>query len=254
VRREAGFTLVELLVVMAIFGLLAVLGTQGFRSLAKSDLRSSSAHLSGAIRYLFDRASTTGKIHRLVIDLADGKYWAEVSDDRFYVPHEAETERELRAREAKEAEQDEEEQKRKDEDRSRWDDKAGSSTSTSTWGANSSYDPSKLEVGDFQPKRARFASFKELALKPVQLSKAKVKSVFTPRVTDPITSGRAFIYFFPLGQTEPAIITLTDKKEQNVYSLVVHPITGRVRIYSEEVQPPVRGGETDDEGARVVAP
>jgi len=78
--------------------------------------------------------------------------------------------------------------------------------------------------------------------------------VFTPRVTDPITSGRAFIYFFPLGQTEPAIITLTDKKEQNVYSLVVHPITGRVRIYSEEVQPPVRGGETDDEGARVVAP
>jgi hypothetical protein len=111
-----------------------------------------------------------------------------------------------------------------------------------------------LEVGDFQPKRARFASFKELALKPVLLSKSKVKSVFTPRVTDPITSGRAFIYFFPLGQTEPAIITLTDKKEQSVYSLVVHPITGRVRIYSEEVPPPVRGGETDDEGTRVVAP
>jgi general secretion pathway protein H len=254
VRREAGFTLVEILVVFAIVGLLAVLGTQGFRSLAKSDLRSSSAHLSGAIRYLFDRASTTGKVHRLVIDLGDGKYWAEESDDRFYVPHEAETERELRARENKEAEQDEEEAKRKEEDRSRWDDKAGSSTSTSTWGANSSYDPSKLEVGDFQPKRARFASFKELALKPVQLSKSKIKSVFTPRVTDPITSGRAYVYFFPLGQTEPAIITLTDKREQSVYSLVVHPITGRVRIYSEEIQPPTRTGQTDDEGTRVVAP
>ena len=89
------------------------LGTRGFRSLAKSDLRASSAHLSGAIRYLFDRASTTGKVHRLVIDLGDGKYWAEVSDDRFYVPHEAETEADLRRREEKEAEQDEEKRRKR---------------------------------------------------------------------------------------------------------------------------------------------
>jgi hypothetical protein len=78
--------------------------------------------------------------------------------------------------------------------------------------------------------------------------------VFTPRVTDPITSGRAYLYFFPLGQTEPAIITLSDPKDQSFYSLVVHPITGRVRIYSEEIQPPVQGGQADDEGTRVVAP
>src|SRR5690348_11497315 len=82
----AAFTLIEIMVVLAIFGLLMGLGARGFRALAKSDLRASSAHLSGAIRYLFDRASTTGKIHRLVIDLNEGKYWAEVSDDRFFIP------------------------------------------------------------------------------------------------------------------------------------------------------------------------
>ena len=43
------------------------------------------------MRYLFDRASTTGKIHRLVIDLNEGRYWAEVSDDKFYIPREAES-------------------------------------------------------------------------------------------------------------------------------------------------------------------
>ena len=68
-RRERGFTLIEVIVVLAIIGLIMGLGVRGMRSLAKSDLRESSAHLSGAMRYLFDRASTTGKIHRLVIDM-----------------------------------------------------------------------------------------------------------------------------------------------------------------------------------------
>jgi general secretion pathway protein H len=248
-RDDHGFTLIEIIVVIAILALVMGLGTRGFRALAKSDLRASSAHLSGAIRYLFDRASATGKVHRLVIDLGEGKYWAEVSDDRFYVPHEAETEAELRKREENEADQDEE-KRRKEEQRAK---AFESSTSTSTSSSSSSsYDPSKLEVGDFQPKRARFAAFKEVALKPVELKQSKVRSVYTPRVTDAITAGRAYIYFFPLGQTEPAIITLTDAKEQSFYSLVVHPITGRVRIYSEEIRPPVSRDQVDDEGARVV--
>jgi general secretion pathway protein H len=246
VRREQGFTLVEIVVVMAILGLVVTLGTRGFKTLAKSDLRASSVHLSGAIRYLFDRASTTGKVHRLVIDIDQGKYWAEVSDDRFFIPHEAETEAELRRREEKEAEQDED-ARREQERRAKADEFSSTSLSPS-----SSYDPSKLEVGDFQPKRARFAAFKELALKPVDLKGAKVRSVYTPRVTDALTSGRAYVYFFPLGQTEPAIVTLTDPREQSFYSLVVHPITGRVRIYNEEVSPPTTRQQVDDEGTQVV--
>jgi general secretion pathway protein H len=210
VRRQHGFTLIELMVVLAILGLLMGLGTRGFRALAKSDLRSSSAHLSGAIRYLFDRASTTGKIHRLVFDLNEGKYWAEVSDDRFFVPHEAETEADLRRREEKEANEDEEKQ-REEERKAKAAQQAASSTTATT------YDPSKLEIGDFKPKRARFAAFKEVALKPVELKNSKFKSVYTPRATDALSSGRTYLYFFPLGQTEAAIITLTDEKGESVY-------------------------------------
>jgi len=236
-----GFTLIEVMVVLAIVGLMAMATTQGFRSLRKADLREASTQMSGAMRYLFDRASTTGKIHRLVIDLEQGMYWAEVSDDRFFIPREAESEEAVRAREDKEAADDEDEALKRE--RAEREARSGKSAPS-----GSSFDLSKLEVGDFRPKRARFAAFKDLALKPVRVKKTKIHSVYTPRVTEPLTSGRAYIYFFPLGQTEPAIITLSNPEGEAFYSLVVHPITGRVRIYNQQVQPPEGRRTYDDEG------
>jgi general secretion pathway protein H len=251
--REHGFTLIEILVVLAVVCLLVSLGVSGLRSLTRSDLRTASVQLAGAMRFLFDRASTTGKTHRLVIDLDAGRYWAEISDDKFYVPREAESVEVLRRREETEAREDEERQAAEEKAAAAL---SSSSSSSSAFGsglpADSSYDPTKLDVGEFRPKRARFAAFKDLALKPVKLKKRVViRSVYTPRVTEPVTAGRAYVYFFPLGQTEPAIVTLGDASGDTIYSLVAHPLTGRVRIYNEEVKPPV-GPASDDEGNQVV--
>jgi general secretion pathway protein H len=239
---SGGFTLIEIMVAFAIIALVAAASLKGFRSLTRADLRSSTVKLSGAIKYLFDRASTTGKHHRLVLDLNEGRYWAEVSDDRFYIPRDAESLQEARRREEKEAGEDEEAVRRREE-------AAGSGLS-----ATSSYDPSKLEMGDFRPKRARFAAFKETALKPMALKNAQILSVYTPRLADAVTTGRAYIYFFPMGQTEPAIVTLSDPSGETRYSLVVHPLTGRVHIYDKEVPPPVGQQQYDDEGNRVAPP
>jgi general secretion pathway protein H len=243
-NRAGGFTLVEVLVALLVVSLIVTLGVKGFRSITKSNLRESAAHLSGAIRYLFDRASITGKHYRLVIDLTDGKYWPEVSDDKFYAPNQAESEADRQKREAKEDAADEEERKRQEKQQMLF----GGSSSGSA--AATSFDMSKLEVGEFRPKRPRFAAFKETTLKPVTLKKLKIKSVYTPRMTEPVTKGRAFLYFYPLGQTEPAVITLTDPTGDSVYSLVVHPITGKVKIYNQEVQPTL-GVRYDDEGNQV---
>lgn len=242
-RAPHGFTLIEVMIALMVVALMATLGVKGFRSIRKSDLREATAHLSGAIRYMFDRASITGKYHRLVIDLNDGQYWAEVSDDKFYAPNQAETADDKRKRENAEADADEEDRKKAEKQQAAF---ANSTTSASS----TSFDLSKLEVGDFRPKRARFAAFKESTLKPVRLKKLRIRSVYTPRMVDPVTSGRAYLYFYPMGQTEPAIITLSDETGESVYSLVVHPITGRVRIYNHEVRPNL-GVRYDDEGNQV---
>jgi general secretion pathway protein H len=251
--RQSGFTLIEIMVVLAIVALMASLGIRGFRSLARSDLRASASNLSGAMRFLFDRASTTGKTHRLVLDLEGGRYWAEVSDDKFFVPRDAESPEAARRREEVEAKEDEEQRQKEEKNRQEADRLAASSSSSGDSSSGSSFDLSKLEVGEFKPKRARFAAFKEMALKPVTLKKAVLRSVYTPRLTDPVTSGRAYVYYFPLGQTEPAIVTVSDPTGETIFSLVAHPITGRVKIYNEEVKPPV-GTPTDDEGNRTVEP
>ena len=250
-RPSQGFTLIEVMVAMMVVALIATIGVKGFRTVTKGNLREGSAHMSGAIRFLFDRASITGKYHRLVIDLNEGRYWAEVSDDRFYAPNQAESEPERQKREEKEAAADEEERKRQEKQQLLYGN-GSSSSSSSGASSSSSFDMSKMEVGEFRPRRARFAAFKETALKPVTLKKeVRIKSVYTPRMTDPVTAGRAYLYFYPLGQTEPAIITLTDTSGESVFSLVVHPITGKVRIYNVEVKPNL-GVRYDDEGNQVV--
>ena len=109
------------------------------------------------MRFLFDRASTTGKTHRLVLDLETGRYWAEVSDDKFYIPREAETIDVTRKREAAEMEEDDDCRQAEEKAAS----SASSSLGTSTLPTDSSYDPTKLDVGEFRPKHARFAAFKE---------------------------------------------------------------------------------------------
>jgi general secretion pathway protein H len=248
-RASHGFTLIEVMVALMVVALIATIGVKGFRTVTKGNLREGSAHMAGAIRFLFDRASITGKYHRLVIDLNEGRYWAEVSDDRFYAPNQAESEPERQKREEKEDAAEEEERKRQERQQMLYGNNSSSSSSSSA--SSSSFDMSKMEVGEFRPRRARFAAFKETALKPVTLKKVRIKSVYTPRMTDPVTAGRVYLYFYPLGQTEPAVITLTDESGESVFSLVVHPITGRVKIYNVEVKPNL-GVRYDDEGNQIL--
>jgi general secretion pathway protein H len=210
--KQRGFTLIELLVGVAIMALIMGGSIYGVRSLARSDLRGTSSKLAGAIRYCFDRAVTTGSYFRIVLDLDGNKYWAERSDNRMYLAHgkeESPGKGKAFDQEAEDKKKDEQEQKEKEQ-----------LSSHNQLGASLEPPP--------RPRRAKFQTFKDATLPTVTMKATKLFDIYTPRQREPYTSGKAYLYFFPDGHTERAVIRLNDGDE--FYSLVVHPLTGRVEV------------------------
>ncbi len=220
-RASRGFTLIEILVVTAIALMLLTAMVVGFHSIARTDLRTTSSKLAGAVRYCFDRAITTGGYYRLVLDLDANRYYAERADDHFYLIREKErTAGKGRAYDADEADRLARiaEQKRRDEQSSL----KGSAA---------------LLLPPPKAKRARFDKFKDAALPKVQLSGkppyqkgVRLFDVYTARQPEPYISGKAYLYFFPDGHTERAVIRLASGDD--FYWLMVSPLTGRVEVMS----------------------
>ena len=68
-RPQAGMTLVEVMVVLAIMAILIVGAVLSYVAVRQAQLRRDANRVAGAIRYAFDRARATGRDHRIVFEL-----------------------------------------------------------------------------------------------------------------------------------------------------------------------------------------
>lgn len=78
--RNSGFTLLELAVVIVLFGLFAALTVPRLAGFGGDDRRTMARRLAGTVKYLFNEAVLTGREHRLVFDLQEGSYRAQRLD------------------------------------------------------------------------------------------------------------------------------------------------------------------------------
>ncbi len=219
-RRAVGFALIEIMVVITIVGLMMGGAVYGFRALARTDLRSSASKLAGGIRYCFDRSITTGSYYRLVLDLDGNKYWAERSDERMFLARDKED----APGKGKAFDLEALERKRDENDKKQ----AELLANRNPLGASLEPPP--------KPRRARFQTFKDAAVSQVVLKRTRLFDVYTPRQREPYTSGRAYLYFFPDGHTERAVVRLQDG--DSWYSLIVYPLTGRVEVRTGKYEIP----------------
>ena len=75
--QSKGFTLIELAVVIAILGVMIVLVAPLFSDIGNANLKRSSRHLTGMIRFLRDESQAKKAEFHLRFDVQEGHYWAE---------------------------------------------------------------------------------------------------------------------------------------------------------------------------------
>ena len=76
-NKQAGFTLIELALVVLLLGLLASLSLPMLSGLEPDQLSATARRLSGTVKYLYNEAAMTGTEHRLTFELRDASYRAE---------------------------------------------------------------------------------------------------------------------------------------------------------------------------------
>ena len=77
-QGEEGFSLIELLVVVALMALIGTMAIPSISNVFKISLGSTTRDLATTIRYAYNAAMMTKKVHRLVYDLKANRYWVEV--------------------------------------------------------------------------------------------------------------------------------------------------------------------------------
>ncbi|WP_197463731.1 pilus assembly FimT family protein [Desulfuromonas sp. DDH964] len=70
----AGFTLIELAVVLLLLGIFTALVVPLFAGIGDDALQISARRLAGTAKYLYNEAALTGRPHRLVFDLDGGEF------------------------------------------------------------------------------------------------------------------------------------------------------------------------------------
>ena len=76
-RKQEGFTLLEILVVMLIIAAFLFIAIPKFQDMTQVNLKSASRNLTATIKYLYNEAAFKKNIYRLAFDIENGEYWVE---------------------------------------------------------------------------------------------------------------------------------------------------------------------------------
>ena len=231
-----GLTLIELVVALAIIAVLFGAVATSLGAITGSRAKAAAGELGGVIRSLYDTAALKGRTCRLVFQLPDKdakedqagdvRYWAECAEghvttsrDRDQALEDANHAAELAARD----------QKEEASHSLRLSKSSGSSDEPLSTEEQAAQEKAKVE------KRTRFSQYTSEEIAPRGLSGVTIK-VWTQHQRDPVTSGLAYLYFFPQGYTEKAYVYFEQGK--NVWTITVAPLTGKTTIVSRELKVP----------------
>jgi len=211
---QRGLTLIEVVIAIALIALLTGSLLFGKNMLVGSRVKSAATLIVSSVRFGLARANATGRPARLVIDF----------DKKQLVLEEAANSLMLRQKS---------------------DDQTGGADPATEAETKARLEAERIVEGPHAP-RAKFSKLSGVKGAVEELAKGRplgdgveVVSVRTEHDDEPLHEGRAYIYFWPGGTTERAIVQLKKAGDkETALTVVLSPLTGRAQIEKGEVDYP----------------
>ena len=199
-NNNSAFTILELLIVIGIVALMMSLAVGYIGGTAASQLKKESTALAASIRYSYNQAANKNLPYRIVFDLSDQLYWIEEGSGPFYLRKEEEE----KGLEKKTKEKKEEE--------------GGGETPSEEGEEAEATEETSFAVEETVIKKVKFKD------------EIRIRDVYVAHQEGPLSAGQAYLYFFPHGLTEKAVIHLADVEGEINMTLIVNPVTGKTKI------------------------
>ncbi|HTM44494.1 MAG TPA: prepilin-type N-terminal cleavage/methylation domain-containing protein [Polyangiaceae bacterium] len=223
-RRARGFTLIEMLVVVALVAALVGTVLLGAGAFTGARLRAAAAMIMNGVRIGINRANLTGHATRMVFDLDAKTVTLEETSGRMLIEKKSDSEPSAGAEGPNQVEQDAV--------------KSAQLILDGPHAPRARFSPVAAFVGEKGNQSGR------------ELGKGvRYLAVQTEHDSEPRVDGKAYLYFWPGGSTERAVIQLAPTGETEGISVVVSGLTGRAHVEHglSELSPILDGNGPNEE-------
>jgi len=216
-KTNRGFTLIEVILVVAIIAVIVTGASFGLGAVTRTRLRSASFKVMSAARYAYSRAITQGTTTRLRFDFEKDTMAVEETD----MPVTLATQDQLQS---------------------------DAGDAVDPWDLARSRLEKPLDIpqptSPFHPiTNEQGKVIEQYTPHPVG-DGISIEALIAPHEAHKRTEGEGSVYFFPGGFAEHAVVQFSDSSD-TIYSVEIHPLTGNARIYNFAYEPL---DDLDDEG------